>query len=747
MSKEIDELKRRETSLYAELQKSKQLINELTQELNTANKKIKFLLDTQKLSASVLLANIKIKYLSHDSPLSIKINSFFKLLKKNKKDKQRPKKIETDQINYAEKWTVPSFEEPIVSIIIPAYNGWKVTNKCIRSIIQHTHHIAYEVILADDFSTDETKNIADSITNIIHIRNDKNVGFLDNCNNAVKYTTGKYILMLNNDTEVTDNWLLPLVSLIEKDATIGMVGSKLIYPDGKLQEAGGILWNNGSGANYGNGKNPNAAEYNYVKEADYVSGASILIRKDVWLAVGGFDERYSPAYYEDTDLAFQVRKQGYKVMYQPLSEVIHFEGYSNGTDKDKNDSQSIKSYQVINHKKFEEKWREVLQKEHQRRSKNIYHARDKSADRKTVLVIDHYVPQFDKDAGSKATFQYLQVLVSLGLNVKFIGDNFNREEPYTTVLQQMGIEVLYGVKYMRNWKEWIVDNADHLDFVILSRPHISENYIDFIRKYTNAKILYIGHDLHYLREQRQYEIEKNPKLLKSSAKWKKREMSLFSKSDVILTFSDVEQNIIRALNQNYKVETILLNNFNDPAVAIDSFKERNNLLFIGGFMHKPNADAVLWFCKEIFPLVQKQIPGITFIVAGSFPPQEVLDLQSDAIQIKGYISEQELNDLYKSVKIAVIPLRYGAGVKGKTVEALYNGLPIVSTGIGIEGMPGNHGFLQAFDEPQAFATELISLYTNELALQQASMDGINYINQNFTRAAAANKMKHLLGLA
>ncbi|HMG83868.1 MAG TPA: glycosyltransferase, partial [Ferruginibacter sp.] len=648
---------------------------------------------TNSMNFSSLFSSIKRDYLSHDSPISIKINSFFDRFKKKKKREQRtirltiPKKVIVDYTKILE---LPVFDTITVSIIIPAYNGWEMTFKCIHTIIDHTQDVAYEVILADDCSTDATRSISDKIKNMVHCRTDKNEGFLGNCNHAAKQAKGKYLLFLNNDTEVTANWLSPLVALIESDDSIGMVGSKLIYPDGRLQEAGGILWNDGYAMNYGHGQDPQDPEYNYVKEVDYISGASILIKKSLWLRIGGFDERYIPAYYEDTDLAFQVREQGYKVMYQPLSEVIHFEGYSNGTDATlAQNPQSTKAYQNINHTKFAEKWKHVLQG-HLTRSPYLFTARDKSIGKKTVLVIDHYVPHFDKDAGSKSTFQYLEVLLQLGLNVKFIGDNFYRHEPYTTALQQLGIEVLYGEWYKKNWKRWIKDNADHINFVILNRPHISVKYIDFIKGVTNAKILYLGHDLHYLREERQYKIEKDPKLLKSSIKWKATEMSIFSRSDITLTFSDVEQTIISALHPAYRVETILLNSFKYAAIPIDDFSIRSNILFIGGFNHRPNVDAVLWFCEKVFPIVKEKIPGIKFIIVGSFPPEEITNLGNDSIEVKGFVTEQELAALYRSAKLAVVPLRYGAGVKGKTVEAMYHGVPVVSTSFGIEGMPGNY---------------------------------------------------------
>ena len=207
---------------------------------------------------------------------------------------------------------------------------------------------SYEVIIANDCSTDLTTQLGDVAKGINIINNKDNLRFLLNCNNAAKYAKGEYLLFLNNDTQVQQDWLQPLVDLMEKDATTGMVGSKLIYADGYLQEAGGILWDDASAWNYGNRQNPNDSEFNFVHETDYISGAAIMIRTKLWKEIGGFDERFVPAYCEDSDLAFEVRKHGYKVVYQPKSVVVHFEGISNGTDV----TTGQKKYQVENQKKF-----------------------------------------------------------------------------------------------------------------------------------------------------------------------------------------------------------------------------------------------------------------------------------------------------------------------------------------------------------------------------------------------------------
>lgn len=644
-------------------------------------------------------------------------------------DHTPPRQIEIEEITSFDTIEFPVYERPKVSIIIPAYNGWNMNYSCLHAIYHHTTGVSYEVIFADDNSTDETANIKDFIKNIIVVRNQENLGFLKNCKNAVSFAKGEYIHFLNNDTKVTDGWLSSLVELMEKDTNIGLAGSKLVYPNGHLQEAGGIIWNDASGWNYGHSQNPDNPEYNYVKEVDYISGASILVRRTCWEKLGGFDEQYTPAYYEDTDLAFAIRSLNMKVVYQPLSVVIHYEGFSHGSEQNPTGGlTNVKSYQQLNKSKFFEKWSSILINKPDN-AIDPFWARDNSFNKKTIVVIDHYVPHFDKDAGSRLTFRMLALLVKLGYNVKFIGDNFYRHEPYTTVLQQMGIEVLYGPWYRDNWKSWMADNKKYIDAFFVHRPHIATKYIDTIRSITDAKIVYFGHDLHYLRELRQYEIEKNPQLLKSSEKWQKIETELVEKSDIALTLSIDEKSILERDTKSNSIHILpayYYTHFNEP---ISDFSERNNLLFVGGFSHEPNVDGMIWFANEVFPLLQQKIPDIKLQVAGSNPPETVKSLASSGIQVLGYVTDEELSKLYDHSRLVIIPLRYGAGVKGKTIEALHHAIPFVSTNIGIEGLENIDEVTRGYNQPEEFANAIIDLYSNNNKLINQSKKGFDYANK------------------
>lgn len=653
-----------------------------------------------------------------------------------RKLKKMIRKVITPSV-YRVKVVVPTFKNPKVSIVIPVYNEFQYTYDCIRTLAQNIKNVSYEIIVGDDESTDDTKKIKKFIKNIKVNINHTDHGFLMNCNRAAELAEGEYIVFLNNDTLVMENWLESLVELIESDETIGMVGSKLIYPDGRLQEAGGILWKDASAWNYGRYQDANMPEYNYVRECDYISGASIMIRKALWEEIGGFDQRFIPAYCEDSDLAFEVRKHGYKVMYQPKSVVMHFEGVSNGTELDS----GLKKYQVENNVKFKEKWAEELEK-HNENAVNPFKMRERNFDKKTVLFIDHYVPTYDKDAGSKTTFQYIKMFLAKGYVVKFIGDNYAQMEPYTTTLQQMGVEVLYGPWYAQHIFEWIEENKDNIDFAYLNRPHISVKYIDFLREKTDIKLIYYGHDLHFLRTEREAEITGNKDLLIDAKAWRTKEFDLMNKVSMSYYPSPVEEEAIHAIDETIPVKAI-------TAYVFDKFIEnytydmekRNGILFVGGFSHGPNIDAVKWFVEEVYTKIRekKEIP---FIIVGSNAPDEIKAMgEKEGIIFKGFVSDDELAELYATSRMVVVPLRYGAGVKGKVVEAIYNGLPIVTTSVGAEGIKGVEEVLCVEDDATTFAEQIVNLYDNNQKLAEMGNKTQEYIKEHFSVDAVWNIVK------
>lgn len=634
-------------------------------------------------------------------------------------------------------------DAPLVSIVIPCYNQIHYTYQCLISIKENTDfaETPYEVIIADDVSTDATREIGQYAENLVVARNRENMGFLKNCNQAASIARGKYIFFLNNDTQVQKGWLSSLVELIERDPSIGMVGSKLVYPDGRLQEAGGIIWSDGSGWNYGRLQDPADPEYNYVKEVDFISGAAIMIRTELWKEIGGFDERFAPAYYEDTDLAFEVRKHGKKVMFQPKSVVIHFEGISNGTDT--SDTSSLKHYQVVNQEKFREKWAAELREQCVNDGNpNPFDARERGQHRPCMLMIDHYVPTWDKDAGSKLDYQYMQLFLRQGWRVKFLGDNFAHEEPYTSALEQLGIEVLYGAKLQADIWGWIERNKSFIRIAYLSRPHIAARYIDYIREHTDMKIIYHGSDLHSLRLMREYAIDHNEKTREEAEYWHGVEYAVMRKADMSYFPSEVEAEIVHKEDPTIHVKAITSFVYDEPAVLDEDYAKKQDLLFVGGFAHPPNKDGLLWFVQDILPQIEAEIPGVVLHVIGSNADDEVLALNARPdVDVLGFVSIEKLDEMYRRSRVVVVPLRFGAGVKGKVVEALHAGTAVVTTSCGAEGIPAAETALRIQDDPTAFAQEVIHLYQHPEEIAQMAHNAVSFISTFYSPDGAWAKIR------
>jgi GT2 family glycosyltransferase/glycosyltransferase involved in cell wall biosynthesis len=628
----------------------------------------------------------------------------------------------------------PASRDPILSILVPVYNQVHYTLACLRSIAEHPPKVPFEVVVADDCSTDETERVLAAIPGLRVVRHTSNLRFLRSCNRAVDTCRGDFIFFLNNDTLVQAGTFDSLLDTFEQHTDIGIAGSRLLYPDGRLQEAGGIVWNDASAWNFGRLQDPDAPAYSYLKDCDYVSGAALMIRKKVFIELGKFDERYAPSYYEDTDLCFKVRQADLRVVLQPASNVIHFEGVSNGTDE----SEGLKAFQVTNRAQFFDKWESELTTSHFPNAESVFLARDRSRDKPHILVIDHYVPHYDKDAGSRSTFQYLQLLVSNNFQVTFIGDNFYPHEPYTRTLQQMGIEVLIGDASRKAMTTWLSENAAYIDVAYLMRPHIASDWIDRIDAMTPRPWkVYFGHDLHYLRLEREAALTGSSDTRKDANTWKKKEFDLFHRFDVVLYPSQVEVDAINSIDPVVPAHTLPLNVFPSCSSEVTNFAERSDLLFVGGFNHPPNADGLRWFCQEIFPELKIHCPGIQLHIVGSNMPDEIKSLDGDGIKVHGFLSDEALIELYQQVRASIVPLRFGAGVKGKVLEAMFHGIPVFTTTIGAEGVPCADAALFIADDAASFAHNLATYYSDLQALQNKSKLASKVINEHFTYEAVS----------
>jgi GT2 family glycosyltransferase len=259
-------------------------------------------------------------------------------------------------------WHSRTLADRSVSIVIPVYGQGVLTDACLRAILaDDASSLDLEIIVVDDASPDvETSRTlaawAQRDPRIRLVRLDTNVGYLRAVKRGATDASGNLLVLLNNDTQPQPGWLLALAETFEQRPSAGVVGSLLVDPDRTLQDAGGIVFADGSAWNLGRGSKLGDPEFNYVRPVDYCTAAGLATPLGVWRQLGGFDERFVPAYYEDVDYAFAARAAGYEVLIQPASVVIHEEGQSHGTDI----GSGIKAHQRINRQRFVDKWREPL---------------------------------------------------------------------------------------------------------------------------------------------------------------------------------------------------------------------------------------------------------------------------------------------------------------------------------------------------------------------------------------------------
>lgn len=609
----------------------------------------------------------------------------------------------------------PHHDQPDVSIVMPVHNKFPVTYNGLASLLLARNKARFEVILVDDGSTDETANAPALIKGVCHVRHEAAMGFLRSCNDGAGRARGRYVVMLNNDVEVTNGWLDELIWPFEHFDKVGLVGSQLLYPDGKLQESGGVVWSSGAAWNYGRGGNPHEPRFNYTRQVDYVSGASIMLTRDLWNNLGGFDEEFAPAYYEDTDLAFRVREAGYKTLVAPLSRVIHFEGVSGGTSV----ASGVKKFQQINQPKFRARWAKIYRNNGVEASEPEL-VKDRNVHLR-ALLLDSQLPMPDRDAGSYAAVQEMRLLQSLGFKVTFASESLFYQGEYTEALQRMGVECLYA-PYFPSLTQVLERRGSEFDLVYITRYSVAVKNVDAVRKWApRAKIVLNNADLHFLREMRMALAAGDKQLMTGAVATRDAELAAMTRVDLVLSYNEVEHVVIMSHNLD-KTRVAKCPWVVDLPRQVPAFADRVGVAYLGGFGHAPNIEAVEYFVGKVMPLLRKFLPGVKFYVYGSNVPESIRALECEDVIIKGYV--KDVADVYDRCRVFVAPLLSGAGIKGKVIGALARGVPCVLSPVAAEGTQirsGSEALIAS--NPREWVDNIARLHTDAKLWESVSVAG------------------------
>jgi GT2 family glycosyltransferase len=346
---------------------------------------------------------------------------------------------------------------PRVSVIMPAHNKFEVTYFGLCALLFAANDADFEVIVVDDGSTDRTAMLEDIVEGVRVVRHDRAQGFVAACNDGAAAARGQYLAFLNNDTEATAGWLDEALAVFDGFEKVGLVGCKLVYPDGRLQEAGGVVWGTGDPWNVGRSGKANDPAFNYLRQVDYASGAAILLPRAVWEEVGGFSAEYAPAYFEDTDLAMKVRQSGRRVVYAPGALVYHHEGQSAGVDT----TSGMKRFQEVNRPKFKRRWRHLYAGHQREVGKDVGREKDRGVALR-VLLVDRAFPDAATPQGYKA-FQLLRGLTAIGAKATLLPWElaWTGQVP---ALQRSGVECLHA-PFVRDLAGYLVKAGADYDVI------------------------------------------------------------------------------------------------------------------------------------------------------------------------------------------------------------------------------------------------------------------------------------------
>jgi GT2 family glycosyltransferase len=604
-----------------------------------------------------------------------------------------------------------------VSVLIVCHRRVDLLARCLQSLRRNLGDAVSSetIVLFNGTPEADRERVRDLLRGAVTLVSSVNLGFGGGNNRAAAQAQGEYLALLNDDVEVQPGWLEPLVETAERHGDAGAVGSRILHPDGSLQEAGSVVWSDGSSIGVGRGLPPGARRYDYVREVDYVSACSLLVRRSTFEQLGGFDERFFPGYNEDVDLCFGIRRLGQRVLYQPRSVVVHHESQTGSESK---------TFLILRGRaRLREKWGEELARQPEPRPGDplavelaIHRARRSP---RRLLVVDDRPPTQGMGSGFGRMLEAMRELAGAGYALSLYptstADGDRRE------LQDLGVDVVE-----RDLVSHLASPGCLYDAAIISRPN---NFLAArpVRRFLPyAPIIYDAEALFHRRLEREAELlrERDPQTAAARSAEARRtrllERRIVRDADRAVAVSSVEADFLRSVPGHCPVEVV--EGFSRQTMITPySFGQRQGALLVAGWLApypSPNSDGLEWFAEHVLPLVAGRLPWAKVSVTGAGAYEQVGHLEAPGLRFLGHV--EDLHGVYARTRVAVVPVRYGAGIKNKAIEALQHGVPVITTSVGAEGIPGAGGpALSVCDDPVAFADRLEALLDDRGAWESA----------------------------
>ncbi len=612
-------------------------------------------------------------------------------------------------LSHTDRLVFPNEPAPDISVILVLYNKAFFTLACLRSLLAYAAP-SFEILIVDNGSSDETQVLLARVDNVSVISNRENLGFVAAVNQAAAAARGRALLLLNNDATPRADALHHALRTLDSEPNIGAVGCRIVLPSGELQEAGSIVWSDGSTLGYGRGLSPAAGEAQFRRDVNYCSGAFLLTRRDLFERLGGFDTIYSPAYYEEADYCLRLWRSGWRVVYEPRAVIDHYEFGSQDGER------QAYALSMQNRKVFRSLHGLALARDHLPAAPaNILIARHRPRDRPRLLVIDTLVPLSTLGAGYPRASAMLNEAVAAGWFVSLFPLHLQQVD-WAAAYAELVLEIeICDGRGDTGLATFMAERMGYYDVVLVSRPDNMKLFLAAVESQPQVthgvRIIYDAEALFTMRAIQQAELAGCPLSETEATSLMDAEIALATNVDAVIAVSHGEAEIFR-VRQSAPVYVV-----SHPAYLrspLPEFSERRGFLYVGRLLEKDSAnyEGLSWFIRAVWPTIRAKLGDVELIVAGSLHP-EPSELMAPAVRLLGPVAD--LGPVYDQARVFIAPNRFGAGVPIKIVEASAAGLPVVASrvmAVQLQWTPGID--LEAEDVPEVMASAAVRLHEDEL---------------------------------
>ncbi|MBB03145.1 MAG: glycosyl transferase family 2 [Planctomyces sp.] len=623
----------------------------------------------------------------------------------------------------------PQFEKPTVSIVLVLFNRAELTYWCLQSCLANIR-TPFEIVIYDNGSTDQTAALLDRLENVKIIRDPDNVGYVKAVNRGAEASSGEYLLLLNNDTQLTAGSIETAIEDLKANPTIGGVGARLILPSGTLQEAGSIIWSDGSALGYCRGRQIEHYEAMFERPVDYCSAAFMMLRKADFDRFDGFDEGFSPAYYEEVDFCARLAEAGLRQHYNPKIVVLHYEFGSSGS------SDKALALQKRNRKRFVSRNTDYLARQYCNRTATPLEARTPTPKAKRLLFIEDRIPFTDLGSGFPRSNIMLHCMVELGYEVTlFPMANYKIDwaEAYRDLPRS--VEIVQGHD-CPELHQFLTERRGYYANLIISRPHNMAQLNELLTKdpelLGDTRLVYDAEAVFTMRELERL------RLIGVSVSEQKRqqmldeELHLVERADAVLTVSSGEAELFRAQGKEVHV---LGHAHEIKEELLTPVSTRKGLLFVGAVHDKgsPNAKSLEWLCEDILPAMKQQSGSpADMTIAGMMLDDTQKYCRKHGCEVLGRVDD--LSEVYCQARVFVAPTQFAAGIPLKIIEAAAHGVPVVATGILARQLGWNHEEqLLVADTEEEFAACCLRLLQDDQLWESIRAKALEAVARDYSR--------------